>query len=93
MSELRVDGGASANDFLMQFQADILNMPVNRPKNIETTALGAAFLAGLQVGFWRDAAALESCRQTDRIFEPTMSSEERGRALDGWRTAIRKTLA
>ncbi|MEW6360292.1 MAG: glycerol kinase GlpK [Planctomycetota bacterium] len=91
--ELRVDGGASANDHLMQFQADILNLPINRPANIETTSLGAGFLAGLQVGFWHDADEIEHRRQVDRIFEPTMSPADRQERLAGWQTAIRKTLA
>ncbi|NOZ21556.1 MAG: glycerol kinase GlpK [Planctomycetes bacterium] len=93
MPELRVDGGACANDHLMQFQADILNLPVNRPANIETTSLGAGFLAGLQVGLWKDPAEIEKRRRVDHIFEPAMSPADRERHLDGWRTAIRKTLA
>ena len=76
ISQLRVDGGASANDLLMQFQADILQAPVVRPRIIETTALGAAFLAGLAVGFWKDQSEIESIWQTDRIFEPSLNANE-----------------
>ena len=72
LRELRVDGGACANDFLMQFQADILGVPVDRPALVETTAAGAAFLAGLGVGLWKDAASLAARRRRDRLFTPSM---------------------
>jgi glycerol kinase len=89
LKTLRVDGGASANDFLMQFQADILGVPVDRPKIVETTALGAAFLAGLGVGLWspRD---LEPLRVADRVFKPKMRPAERERLYRGWRTAVER---
>ena len=90
--QLRVDGGAVANDFLMQFQSDVLGIEVNRPVVSETTALGAAFLAGLAVGFWEDASQLEKCRETDTIFEPKLAPERCGELLSGWRQAIRKTM-
>ncbi len=85
---LRVDGGASANNFLMQFQADILGLPVDRPVITETTALGAALLAGLGTGFWSDASELASARNTDRVFEPTMSEDQRADLYQGWQTAV-----
>ncbi|MBI4517375.1 MAG: glycerol kinase GlpK [Deltaproteobacteria bacterium] len=85
---LRVDGGAAANDFLMQFQADLLGAAVDRPKVIETTALGAALLAGLGVGLWKDARALERVRQTDRVFKPKMKPEAREALYQGWRRAV-----
>src|SRR5205814_4961765 len=76
LDELRVDGGASANNLLMQTQADILGVPVVRPKVIETTALGAAFLAGLAVGFWKNRAEIQKVWQADHVFEPQTSAEE-----------------
>ena len=91
--QLRVDGGATANNFLMQFQADILNINVERPVIIETTALGTAFLAGLAVGLWHDTDELESCRKTDKVFFPQISSAERERLLSGWKNAVRKVIA
>ena len=88
--QLRVDGGAAANNFLMQFQSDVLGMEVNRPVVNETTALGAAFLAGLAVGFWKDESQLEKCRKTDAIFKPDFSPERRAKLMTGWREAVRK---
>ena len=90
IGQLRVDGGASANDFLMQFQSDILGMEVDRPVVTETTALGAAFLAGLAVGFWENESQLEKCRETDAIFKSKSSLEQRTRLLSGWHEAVRK---
>ncbi|OPZ20409.1 MAG: Glycerol kinase [candidate division BRC1 bacterium ADurb.BinA364] len=90
--ELRVDGGACRNDFLMQFQADILGMPIDRPARTETTALGAAFLAGLQCGFWSGLDELEALRQTERVFEPAMGDERRQALLADWRKAVRRVL-
>jgi glycerol kinase len=84
---LRVDGGASANDFLMQFQADVLGTPVDRPKVVETTALGAAFLAGLGTGFWTQAD-LERVRAVDRVFKPRMKPAEREGLYAGWKAAV-----
>ncbi|MCP4680045.1 MAG: glycerol kinase GlpK [Deltaproteobacteria bacterium] len=92
LTELRVDGGASQNDFLMQFQADLLGVPVNRPLDIETTALGAAYLAGLETGVWSDMSEIEQLRQEDRIFEPRISSDEREHLMQGWQDAVKKVL-
>ncbi len=88
--ELRVDGGASSNNLLMQFQADVLDVPVLRPKVTETTALGAAYLAGLAVGFWSGAEELASLWQLDRRFEPQMHADERARLLSGWHKAVER---
>ena len=88
LSELRVDGGATQNDLLMQFQADILGVPVVRPKIIETTALGAAYLAGLGVGYWRDTLEIDAQWQSERIFEPAMAREAAQRLLRQWRRAL-----
>lgn len=90
ITELRVDGGACANNFLMQFQADILGVPVDRPHLVETTAAGSAFLAGLAVGFWSGPDELRGVRQRSRLFEPKMESSERDRLHDGWRKAVEK---
>ncbi len=88
LRELRVDGGAAVNNFLMQFQADILGKPIVRPVDVETTALGAAYLAGLASGFWKDTAELESFWRAERRFEPRMSDSMRHDLFAGWRTAI-----
>jgi glycerol kinase len=88
LSMLRVDGGATANDFLMQFQADVLGVPVERPKLLETTAMGAAALAGLAVGFWTSPKELARARQLDRCFRPRMKREARDALYRGWRTAV-----
>ncbi len=91
LSELRVDGGASRNDLLMQFQADILGVPVVRPKVTETTALGAAYLAGLAVGYWQNEAEIVQQWQMEKRFEPKMSADRRLRLLHSWRQAIAQT--
>jgi glycerol kinase len=88
LEELRVDGGASANNFLMQFQADILGRRLVRPADIETTALGAAYLAGLATGFWSSCAEVESFWRADRVFEPMMPESQRKELFDGWCTAV-----
>lgn len=88
LSELRVDGGAAANDFLMQFQADILGRPVVRPVDVETTALGAAYLAGLATGVWESTEELESFWQRERVFEPVMKASERDNLIHGWKQAV-----
>jgi glycerol kinase len=88
LEALRADGGASANDALMQLQADLLDLPVERPVVAETTALGAACLAGLAVGFWRDTTELEANWALDRRFEPSMGSEERARMRKTWARAV-----
>ena len=86
---LKVDGGASANNFLMQFQADMLNRPVNRPASIESTALGAAYLAGLAVGYWDSIMDVVKNVQLDKVFSPEMTDEERATKRKGWNKAVR----
>ena len=93
LSGLRVDGGAAANNLLMQFQADVLGVPVVRPKVLETTALGAAYLAGLAVGYWKDIAEVESNWQVDRTFEPMMPRAEVDRIREGWNKAVARSRA
>jgi glycerol kinase len=88
LAELRADGGAAANDFLMQFQADILGLPVVRPANIETTALGAAFLAGLATQVWSSADELETLWAAERRFEPAMEASRREELFNGWKHAV-----
>jgi glycerol kinase len=88
LAALRADGGAAANNFLMQFQADILGVPVDRPHVVETTAMGAAFLAGLAVGFWRSASELTQARRVDRRFRPRMAAETRDALYRGWQEAV-----
>jgi glycerol kinase len=90
MNSLRVDGGASANDMLMQFQADILQVSVVRPKVIETTALGAAYLAGLATGFWQDFADVSRSWQVDRTFDPRMSADEAAHLRARWNQALKR---
>ena len=89
--ELRVDGGATANDLLMQFQADLLGVPVVRPEVTETTALGAACLAGLGVGFWRSPAEVAANWRAQRRFEPAMSRDQAGARLDRWSQAVTRS--
>ncbi len=88
LKELRVDGGACANNLLMQFQSDILKVPVTRPKVTETTALGAAYLAGLAVGYWKSVADIASQWQADRRFSPAMKPAQRKHLLTGWNKAL-----
>ncbi len=88
--ELRVDGGAAANDLLMQFQADILGVPVERPALVETTAAGAAFLAGLAVGFWEGPGELIQARKSERTFLPAMRPTTRASLYEGWTRAVRQ---
>jgi len=90
LSELRVDGGAAINDALMQFQADLLGVPVVRPAVTETTALGAAYLAGLAVGFWESTDALASHWRAERRFEPAMPRDDAGRRRERWREAVNR---
>ena len=90
LKELRVDGGASANNLLMQFQANLLDVPVVRPKVTETTALGAAYLAGLAVGYWKDQKQIATQWQMDRRFTPAMKAAERKRLDAGWRKALER---
>lgn len=89
-TELRVDGGAAMNDLLMQFQADLLDIPTIRPKVTETTALGAAYLAGLAVGFWENQEEIDSQWAVDRRFEPDLDRERRDRLTAGWRRALER---
>jgi glycerol kinase len=91
--ELRVDGGATRNDFMCQFQADILGIPVVRPVVTETTSLGAAYLAGLAVGFWKDRREIASQWQVERRFEPRMHPDERDRLYSGWREAVARVVS
>jgi glycerol kinase len=91
--ELRVDGGAAANNWLMQFQADVAGIPVGRPAMIETTALGAAALAGLSTGYWSEPDELRDVQKLDRGFEPALSDETREQLLSGWRRAVRAAAA
>jgi glycerol kinase len=88
IGDLRVDGGASRDGFLMQFQADIMNGVIRRPQIRETTALGAAYLAGIGVGFWRNLDEIRALRQEDRLFSPSMEGEKRAKLLAGWRKAV-----
>ena len=90
INTLNVDGGACVSNVMMQFQADILNTKVCRPKNVETTALGAAYLAGLAVGFWKSKEEILEQRETDRIFEPEMKEERRTELYDGWKKAVER---
>ena len=90
IQELRVDGGACRNDFLMQFQADILNCRIVRPKVIESTAQGAAYLAGVTIGFWSGKKDLAKLRQKERVFVPKMSAARRNELYAGWREAVKK---
>jgi glycerol kinase len=91
LTELRVDGGAAANNLLMQIQSDLLGVPVVRPKVLETTALGAAYLAGLAVGFWQDAGDIQRNWQVDRVFEPTLSRDRAGEMMAGWAKAVERS--
>jgi len=91
IEELRVDGGAAASDPLLQFQADLLRVPVARPRNIETTALGAAFLAGLGVGFWKDRDSLSSIWELDRTFEPQLPEADVAQLRHNWDRAVERS--
>ena len=88
VQELRVDGGACANNFLMQFQADLLGITIDRPRLIETTATGAAFLAGLGARFWSTPDELAGVRQSERRFAPQLDDAARATLLTGWRDAV-----
>jgi glycerol kinase len=92
LKALRVDGGAVVNNLLMQFQADLLGVPVQRPKVAETTALGAAYLAGLAVGFWSSLHELSEHWQVDRTFEPRMNEDQREQLYAGWKRAVERSL-
>ena len=92
LSSLRVDGGASVSNIMMQIQSDMIRTPVDRPKMVETTALGAAFLAGLAVGFWKDEEELAGLREVDRIFTPRMDMEKRDKLYAGWKKAVKRSM-
>ena len=93
IKELRVDGGATVNNQLMQFQSDILNSNVVRPKTTETTALGAAYLAGLATGYWKNIDDIQSQWQVDKIFSPVMDRVKRGELINGWQRAVNASIA
>jgi glycerol kinase len=88
--ELRVDGGACRNDFLMQFQADLLDCTISRSRYLESTAMGAAFLAGRAVGFWRGAGEIAALRSADKTFSPMIDTEKRRRLVRGWAQAVER---
>jgi glycerol kinase len=90
VTEVRADGGAARNDLLMQFQADLLGVPVLRPKVTETTALGAAYLAGLAVGFWESKEEIAAQWQCERRFEPSMAADQRAALLGRWSRAVER---
>jgi glycerol kinase len=92
MMELRVDGGAAANNLLMQFQADVLGVPVVRPENLETTALGAAYMAGLATDFWKSIDEIETIMKIDRTFEPQMPESEAKELRERWSAAVQRSL-
>jgi glycerol kinase len=91
LARLRVDGGAAANDFLCQFQADVLDVAVDRPAVIETTGLGAAYLAGLGAGVWRSLDAVAERHVVERTFTPAMPAAERAERYDAWKRAVQRT--
>ncbi len=92
ISELRVDGGATSNDFLIQFQSDVLGIPIRRPESVETTARGAALLAGLAVGFWDSIDALKGEIEGDSVFQPSISREKVQKLKQGWNTALSRAM-
>ena len=92
LSVLRVDGGASVSNFLMQFQSDMIRKPIDRPKMVETTAFGAAFLAGLAVGVWNNMEDITKIRKSDRVFEPVMEAEKAKEQHDAWLRAVERSL-
>ena len=92
LQALRVDGGASANNFLMQFQSDILGVNVERPATLEVTALGAAFLAGLAVGYWNGLDDVRNRLHIERVFEPSADKEKQVQRYKGWKKAVSRAL-
>ena len=92
LSVLRVDGGASVSNFLMQFQSDMIRKPIDRPKMVETTAFGAAFLAGLAVGVWNDMEDITKIRQSDRVFNPVMDAEKAKEQHKAWLRAVERSM-
>ncbi|MFC1598011.1 glycerol kinase GlpK [Patescibacteria group bacterium] len=93
IKDLAVDGGASSNNFLMQFQADIMQLPINRPQDRETTVLGAALLAGLKVGFWSSPSVISELRKIEKVFKPNMTVAQQEQHISGWSKAIRQVQA
>ena len=93
IASLRVDGGASVSNIMMQIQSDFLNCEVNRPKVVETTALGAAYLAGLAVGIWKDTDEIEQNREVAKIFRPQMDAEKREELYKGWKKAVTRAMS
>ena len=91
LKDLRVDGGASISDIMMQIQANMTGCNVNRPKNREATALGAAYLAGLATGVWKDTAEIEANRKVDKIFIPSMPEEKRNKQYSNWKRAVERS--
>jgi glycerol kinase len=91
LAMLKVDGGASANNILMQFQADILNTPVERPEVIESTAMGAAYLAGIQIGLWKKEDIIRN-RKIQKTFTPSMDDESRVKFYKGWQKAVKRSM-
>ena len=92
LTDLKVDGGAVANNFLCQFQADILDMDVTRPKEIEITSLGAAYLAGLAIGYWKNSSEIKKCWKKDKVFRPKMPKETARKLYNDWQEAVKKVL-
>ena len=88
VKSLNVDGGASQNNFLLQFQSDILQAEVVRPKVVEVTALGASYLAGLKVGYWKDIEDIRNNKIIEKVFSPSLDAEKRARRLKGWEMAV-----
>ncbi|MBQ5812607.1 MAG: glycerol kinase GlpK [Clostridia bacterium] len=93
LGELRADGGASQSDVLMQFQSDLLNVPIDRPESVESTALGAALFAGLRCGFWNNMDEVRSLRKSQRVFTPSMDEDSRNAKYNGWLKAVESTIA
>jgi glycerol kinase len=93
IKRLKVDGGAAANNFLCQFQSDILGVDVVRPKVIEITSLGAAYLAGLTVGYWRNTGEIKKCWREDKVFYPKMPKSAASGFYRGWLAAVKRTLS
>ena len=89
---LKADGGAAANSFLMQFQADILGTGIDRPRMLENTALGAAYLSGLVSGFWKNKKEITERMSIDRRFEPSLKEEEREKLIRGWKRAVKTAI-
>lgn len=91
IKSFKADGGAAVNKFLMQFQADILNLTIEQPKTLETTALGAAYLAGLSTGYWKSLKEIKKSWQLNSVYEPKMNQQERDKYINGWKTAVKAT--